>query len=71
MASEEKEQKAISLPTFSGKKKDFNIWWKRFNAYATMKNFAMDRRALPPPPRARGMSDEGVCSVFDNHTAVR
>jgi len=40
MSTEEKEQKSISLLTFSGKKKNFNIWWKCFNTYATMKNFA-------------------------------
>ena len=53
MSTEEKEQKSISLPTFSGKKKDFNIWWKRFNAYATMKNFsqALDKNfSLPSDP---------------------
>ena len=53
MSSDEKEQKSISLPTFLGKKKDFTIWWKRFNAYATIKNFsqALDKNfSLPSDP---------------------
>ena len=33
-------QKTISLPTFSGGKKEYAIWWKRFTAYATIKKFA-------------------------------
>mmetsp|Transcript_18815 Transcript_18815/g.23344 ORF Transcript_18815/g.23344 Transcript_18815/m.23344 type:complete len:1201 (+) Transcript_18815:436-4038(+) len=41
------EEKGISvaLPIFSGKKKDFQIWWTRFLAYASVKGFS---KALRP-----------------------
>ena len=61
MSTEEKEQKSISLPTFSGKKKNFNIQLKRFNAYATMKNFAQalsKNFTLPSDPENLTETDE-------------
>ena len=33
------QQKTVSLPSFSGTKKDYAIWIRRFNAYATLKKF--------------------------------
>ena len=37
--SSETEVKIVSLPVFSGKKKDYSVWWKRFTAYANIKKF--------------------------------
>ena len=54
-------QKTISLPTFSGGKKAFAMWWKRFNAYATIKKFAgaLDKNfTLPSDPENITGTDE-------------
>ena len=37
--SSETDVKTVSLPVFSGKKKDYSVWWKRFTAYANIKKF--------------------------------
>ena len=29
----------VTIPTFSGKDKDFGVFWPRFKAYAVMKRF--------------------------------
>ena len=34
-------EKKMSLPTFSGQEKDFQVWWMRFKAYATLAGFAV------------------------------
>ena len=38
--SEETKSTSVVLPIFSGKKKDFRIWWTRFLAYASFKGFS-------------------------------
>ena len=32
--------KSVSVPTFSGKEEDYELFWPRFEAYADMKGFA-------------------------------
>ena len=32
--------RSLKLPTFSGKQKDFQIWWLQFSAYASVCGFA-------------------------------
>ena len=34
------ETKSVSVPTFSGKEEDYELFWPRFVAYADMKGFA-------------------------------
>ena len=34
------ESKSVSVPSFSGKEEDFDLFWPRFEAYANMKGFA-------------------------------
>eukprot|EP00591_Stephanopyxis_turris_P000610 CAMPEP_0195508876 /NCGR_PEP_ID=MMETSP0794_2-20130614/1972_1 /TAXON_ID=515487 /ORGANISM="Stephanopyxis turris, Strain CCMP 815" /LENGTH=163 /DNA_ID=CAMNT_0040635957 /DNA_START=67 /DNA_END=558 /DNA_ORIENTATION=+ len=36
---EESLTKTVKLPTFSGERKDFQIWWVRFCAYASVQGF--------------------------------
>ena len=31
--------KSITLPTFSGKDEDFQVWWTKFRAFGTAKGF--------------------------------
>ena len=61
--------KSITLPTFSGKEKDFAIFWPRFNAYATLKKFASVLNAatskLPSDPNTLS-NDSGVCKEQEN-----
>ena len=33
-------EKSVRLPTFDGASKNFQLWWMRFNAYATVHRFA-------------------------------
>ena len=77
MSTEDKEQKSISLPTFSGKKKDFNIWWKHFNAYETMKNFAPAlNKNFPLPSNPENLTgiyekkEEDEKKVIKNNLAI-
>ena len=62
MTENEVEQKTVSLPSFTGKKKDYSIWWKRFTAYATIKKFGPalnDGFKLPDDPKnPKGMDEE-------------
>ena len=39
MSADASQNKAIVLPTFSGKVKDYAVYWPRFEAYATLKGF--------------------------------
>ena len=39
MSADQSQNKAIVLPTFSGKVKDYAVYWPRFEAYATLKGF--------------------------------
>ena len=59
---ETSQQKTISLPTFSGGKKKYAMWWKRFAAYAKIKKFneALDKNFdLPSDPKnITGTDDE-------------
>ena len=53
--------KAVVLPAFSGKKKDFGVWWPRFISYAAMKGFAAafeETFVLPADPNALTGTDE-------------
>ena len=38
--SDDQEKKVSSVPTFSGKRKEWNIFWRRFKAYAKYKGFS-------------------------------
>ena len=61
MSSEKEEAKTVTLPTFSGGKKKYAIWWKRFQAYAIIKKFddALDPNfALPADPKNITGTDE-------------
>ena len=61
MSSEKEENKTVTLPTFSGGKKKYAIWWKRFQAYAIIKKFddALDPNfALPTDPKNITGTDE-------------
>ncbi len=33
-------EKSVRLPVFDGAHKDFQLWWTRFQAYATVNKFA-------------------------------
>ena len=55
MSAEEKgpDSKTVTLPSFSGEKKDYEVWLKRFVAYATLKSFSpalQDTHVLPADP---------------------
>ena len=39
-SSSSEQQKTVSLPAFSGKKKDYLVWQKRFQSYAVLKKFS-------------------------------
>lgn len=43
-------EKSVKLPTFDGSPKNFQIWWVRFVAYATVYKFdkAISKDALDP-----------------------
>ena len=38
--SNDSNSKSVALPAFSGKTKDFAVFWPRFKAYATLKKFS-------------------------------
>ena len=49
------DNKTVSLPSFLGEKKDYEVWLKRFTAYATLKGFSValrDTHVLPTDPEA-------------------
>ena len=56
MSADNSQSKAVMLPTFSGKAKDYAVFWPRFLAYATLKGFAdvLTRATtqLPVDPKA-------------------
>ena len=59
--SSETEVKTVSLPVFSGKKKDYSVWWKRFTAYANIKKFGaalVSGFDLPTDPEKLTETDE-------------
>ena len=69
MTENEVEQKTVSLPSFSGKKKDYSIWWKRFTAYATIKKFdpaLVDGFELPDDPENIKGTDEEKAALKKN-----
>ena len=37
MSSDSK--KSMNIPVFTGKKEDFHLWWAKYYAYATIKEF--------------------------------
>ena len=40
MDEDNKLSNAIKIPVFSGKERDFHVWWVQFQAYCTMKKIA-------------------------------
>ena len=54
-AEKSTDNKTVTLPSFSGEKKDYKVWLKRFTAYATLKGFSValrDTHVLPVDPEA-------------------
>ena len=54
-AKKSTDNKTVTLPSFSGEKKDSEVWLKRFTAYATLKGFCValrDTHVLPTDPEA-------------------
>ena len=37
--SESVRERSVSLPVFTGKQEDFQMWWTRFSMYAVVKQF--------------------------------
>ena len=77
MDEDSKTNNAIKLPTFSGKDRDFNVWWIRFNAYCTMKKIELaleENFDLPDDPKnITGTDDEkkeAKKSIAVNSSAV-
>jgi len=54
------EAKAVRMPLFSGKKKDFSVWWKRFSAYAVVHKFdhALKEKEADMPDKDSDEIDE-------------
>ena len=53
--------KTVQVPTFSGRTKDFTVWWMRFRAYAALKkchNAMSQNFNLPPDPNNLTGTDE-------------
>ena len=40
-AGSDEASKKMQVPVFSGKPEDFQVWWMRFKAYATLIGFAL------------------------------
>ena len=61
MNNKSEGSKTVQVPTFSGKTKDFTVWWMRFRAYTALKKChnAMSQNVnLPPDPNNLIGTDE-------------
>ena len=64
MSSEKEEAKTVTLPTFSGGKKKYAIWWKRFQAYAIIKKFDDALFGFLDVPLKNGESIDTIVGCF-------
>jgi len=57
-------EKSIRLPTFGGEHKDFQMWWVRFTAFASVYGFAASV-GRTPDPNLPGSEDEVIDESTD------
>ena len=76
-AKKSTKNKTVTLPSFPGEKKDYEVWLKRFTTYATLKGFSValkDTHNLPADPEALATTgdakDKVEKAIVQNNLAI-